>query len=188
MNPAQLGRLLAPMGRRIMLSIGRGILRLVDDAAPLQIVQVSLLAEETRGGVERVQQYGLTSNPLPGADVVLLAIGGSRDHPVAIAIDDRRHRLTGLQPGEVAVYSDEGDSVVLKRGRIVEVTAGTRLDIKSPLVRIDSQRVEVSGDLIDRTGSDNATSVREMREIYNTHRHHGVQPGSSDTQAPGDTM
>jgi phage baseplate assembly protein V len=172
------------MGRRIMLSIGRGILRLVDDTAGLQIVQVSLLAEETRGQVERVQQYGLTSHPLPGADVVLLAIGGSRDHPVAAAIDDRRHRLTGLQPGEVALYTDEGDSVVLKRGRIVEITAGARLRIASPLVEIDSPRVEITGDLVDQLGGDNELTVREMRDIYNGHRHGGVQSGSSQTATP----
>ncbi|MCT2388796.1 hypothetical protein [Erwinia pyrifoliae] len=40
---------------------------------------------------------------------------------MVITVADRRYRLTGLKSGEVAMYSDEGDSIVLRRGNRVEV-------------------------------------------------------------------
>ena len=59
---------------------------------PLQTVQVVGLPDEIIDGAERFQMYGITSHPLPGADALVLAVGGIRQHPV-ILIDDRRYRV-----------------------------------------------------------------------------------------------
>ena len=85
-------RFMAPLQRRVMLAIGRGTLGPVDDANGLQRSQVKLLAGEVRDNVERVQQYGISAVPLAGADVLVVCVGGNRDHPVIIGVDDRRHR------------------------------------------------------------------------------------------------
>ena len=82
--------------------------------------------DEVLDRAERFQQYGLTSHPHPGAEALLLAVGGMRQHPIVAAIDDRRYRPTGLEEGEVCLYSsedtdDDPHRVILRRGRIVEI-------------------------------------------------------------------
>ena len=122
--------MIAPLRRRVLLSIGRAVLALVDDGRKLQVVQVQGLARETLDGIERVQQYGLTSHPHPGAECVVVAVGGMRQHPLVIAADDRRYRVTNLVRGEVCLYTDEDEPgnphrVTLKRGREIALEAGT---------------------------------------------------------------
>jgi len=123
-------KMLTPLRTRLANLVSRAVLARVDDSAKLQTVQVNVLAEETRDGVERFQNYGFTSVPLEGAEAVVVFVGGRRDHGLALAVDDRRHRLSGLQPGEVAVYSETGAAVVLKADGSVEVTPGTGAEVK----------------------------------------------------------
>lgn len=125
---------LAQLARKLRLSLGLGILRLVDDARRIQQLQVTLLNSEVRDRANRYQDYGFTSVPLDGAECVVAAIGGNRSHLVIIRCDDGRYRMRDLQPGESAHYSDEGDFIVLRRGRIVEIQAGSRVDVTSPVV------------------------------------------------------
>jgi phage baseplate assembly protein V len=136
-------RLLRPLAQRVQLMVGRAVLRLVNDATTMQSVQVSLLADELRDDVERFQNYGFTSVPFAGAEAVAVCVAGSRDHVVVVAVDDRRYRLKGLANGEVAIYTDEGDHIVIKRGGTVEVLAATKVNVRTPLV-------ECSGDLVVR--------------------------------------
>ena len=130
----QLQRLLGPLQDRLRAIAVRGIVRLVKDTTMLQELQVSLLAGEVVGRAERFQEYGLTSQPrLPdsngAAEAVVLRIGGAREHPVIVALDDRRFRPTDLQPGEVSLYTHEGTRVNLKAGGKVEVLAATEVKL-----------------------------------------------------------
>lgn len=52
------------------------------------------------------------------------------------ATEHGTYRMKGLKTGEVAIYTDEGDSIVLKRGRLIEVTTQT--------LRINTQVMEVN--------------------------------------------
>ena len=113
-----LAKALKPLERRLAQAVLRAVVDAVDDERRLQLVQVSALHGEVQDGVERWQQYGFTSHPHPEAEAVLLAVGGQRSHAVAIAVDDRRYRLVGLERGEVAVYDDQGQYLVLRRDRI----------------------------------------------------------------------
>lgn len=117
-----IARLLAPLRNRIANMVARAVVQLVDDKPRLQVLQLGVLADETRDGCERVQEYGFTSVPLPGAEAVVLFVGGRRDHGLVVGVDDRRHRLAGLKAGEVAVYNNAGASVVLKADGSIEVT------------------------------------------------------------------
>lgn len=180
---------MAPALRRIALMVGRSVLELVDDSPPVQVVQVSLLDDEVRANVERVQEYGFTSHPHPGADAVAVAVAGSRDNLVVVAVDDRRYRLRALKRGEVAIYTDEGDKIVLKRGGTIEVTAASQVLINAPLV-VCSGNVAVDGNLYvagNIHSGDNITadgsvsdqggtkSMAGMRAAYNAHKH-GTSP------------
>lgn len=121
MDVRSLSKLLAPLRTRILNLVARAVVQLVNDETKLQLLQLGVLADETRSEVERMQNYGFTSVPLPGAECLVLFVGGRRDHGVVVAADDRRHRLKGLQPGEVAVYNNAGGQVVLRADGSIEV-------------------------------------------------------------------
>lgn len=179
--------------QKVRLMVGRAILAAVNDAGAIQTAQADCLADETHDDAERVQEYGFTSVPLPGAEAVLVFPGGNRDHALIIATEDRRHRKIGMVGGEVAIYTDEGDFIVLNRGRIVRVVAGVQLEVTAPLVtikastkvRMETPLLEVTGVIKDKCDS-TGRSMDSMREIYNTHTHTDPQGGSVST--PSGTM
>lgn len=166
-------KLTAPMQRRIRLMVGRAIIRLVNDAARVQEAQVTLLEDETRDGVERFQEYGFTSVPLPGAEAIMVSVSGNRDHGVIIAVEDRRYRLTGIEGGEVALYTDEGDKIHLKRGNAIDIETDT-LTINA------TTKVQINTPLLQVTGGDVKADTISLK----THKHGGVTTGSGQTGVP----
>jgi len=98
-------RMIRPLRNRVYTIITRAVLETVRDDEKMQLVKLSLLAGESRSDVERFQNFGVTSHPLPGAEAVAVAVGGNRDHLIVIATDDRRFRIKDLPAGGVAIYS-----------------------------------------------------------------------------------
>jgi phage gp45-like len=72
---------------------------------------------------EYFQHYGFTSRPLSGAEIILIREG---NHIIAVASDDRRYRIA-LEDGEVALYTDEGDKIHLKRDKTIEIVSRNKL-------------------------------------------------------------
>lgn len=172
-------RFIDPLKRRIMLSVARFVLKAVDDAKKMQRVQAQIFDEEVRDSVERFQQYGFTSNPHPGAEGVIIFPGGSRSHGVVIAIDDRRYRLMGLASGEVALFTDEGDYIKLKRGNQIEISTDKATFLKDVKImgRLDVVGdIEGEADIIDKDGS-----IGGVRTVYNGHDHPGDSGGTTST-------
>ena len=93
MNPLQ----------KMRLMVARGIVKLVQDSG-LQLMQLDLLDEETRDGVERVQNYGHRGHPPQGSTVATVAVAGSRDHLVVVACEHPDH-VPPLDSGESAMYA-----------------------------------------------------------------------------------
>ncbi|EQB31959.1 phage baseplate assembly protein V [Sphingobium ummariense] len=112
-------RMMEPLAGRIRMMVGRAVLAAIDDGKTLQTLQIELAADETQDGVEHFQPYGLSYHPKPGAEAIALSVGGSRSHAVVLAVADRRYRLIGLQEGEVALYDDQEQKVLLGRDGIV---------------------------------------------------------------------
>jgi phage baseplate assembly protein V len=110
--------------------VGRGILRMVDDAPGCQRVQSEFFAGEVRDAMERVQDYGFTSVPQAGHETLAVFTGGDRSNGVVIAINDRLYRLRGLQDGEVALYDDLGQRVHLTRSGI-EITTPLNITLSA---------------------------------------------------------
>ena len=109
----------------------RGVISLVKSDSPVQLIQSEGVVGEFGEGEELFQQYGSTSNPPAGTMKVSLPIGGKTGHSIIIATEHATYRLKGLKSGEVALYTDEGDSIILKRGRLIEATTETfRLNTK----------------------------------------------------------
>ena len=191
MDTRTLGRFMDPLVRRVRNSAARAVLRLVDDGRKMQSLQVDLLAGETADGIERFQEYGFRSYPFAGAEAAVIFLGGDRSHGIAIAVDDRRYKVT-LVEGEVAIFDDLGQKVHLMRDRI-EVTSPTEIRATAPLVtviastkiRAETPLFECTGeikDLCDTTGK----KMSEMRTVYNGHTHPGDSGGTTGT--PGDEM
>lgn len=99
----------------------RGVLKRVNTEGGVQMTQVSALASETHPEVEFFQHYGLTSVPPDGAMAIMLPVGGATSHSIVIATEHSRYRLQGLEGGEVALYTDEGASIILKHNKVIAV-------------------------------------------------------------------
>jgi len=198
---------------RIRLAF-RGVINLVNAAGAVQLVQADGLSSEKLQDNELFQHYGFTSNPLPGTMAIVLPIGGKTAHGIIIATEHGNYRLKDLKSGEVALYTDEGDSIVLKRGRLIEVTtqtlrintevmevnAATRVDFNTPVVNMSDDEVVTgeikgtggfivsggSGATATFTGNivSTGTITNNGKHIDSTHTHTGVVPGGGNSGVP----
>ena len=168
-----INQVISPVRNRVMMLVSRGLLELVKDSNGIQLVKVNLLAGEARDNVERFQQYGLTSNPQPGAECIAIFQGGNREAGIIISIDDRRFRLKNLADGEVALYTDEGDKLHFKR---------------NSTIIIESDNVEIGRGTLEKI-----VNGETFKTFFNNHIHNGnlgVPTGPpitamSDTQLSG---
>ena len=151
-----LNRLLQPLQGRIQMMIGRAVILAANDALKAQGLQVELLDGEVQDGIEHFQHYGLTSVPLSGAEAVVAFVGGLRSHGICIGTVDRRFRLIGLQPGEVALHDDQGQKVHLTRDGIV-IETDKPVTVRSPEVLIEADALDLGaagGQPVARVGDD----------------------------------
>lgn len=158
-------RRLAPFIRRLNMMISRGALEGTSDDGDIQTMQVALLADETADDVERIQTYGLSTNPPAGGDALVAFVGGNRDHGVVLAVNDRGSRPKGLKSGEVVLYNDQdvrvslttdGDLKIATK-RHVEIEATEEITIKAKTMAIEVEEaltiiapdgVHIDGDLV----------------------------------------
>lgn len=168
--------MLRPLSRQISGMVTRGVVALVNSSLKMQSLQLQLLADEAKDNIEHFEPYGFTANPKAGAESLAIFLGGDRSHGVVIACADRRYRLKGLDSGEVAIYDDQGQSIVLKRGKIMEINtdalvinAATKVQINSPQV-LTSGLVKADGDITDLAATD-GKSMSHMRAVYEDHDH-----------------
>ncbi|WP_338806900.1 phage baseplate assembly protein V [Pseudomonas chlororaphis] len=158
--------------------LARGTVVLVDAAKKLQALQLRLTAGELKDNAEHFEPYGFTSNPQAGAEVLTAFLGGDRSHAVVLVASDRRYRIRGLKSGEVAIYTDEGDRVHFKRGRVIDIETGT-LNIKaSTAVNIDTPVVNQTGKIVSQ-GDQVAGGISQIGHV-----HGGVQAGSGQSAGP----
>lgn len=172
-------RALGPMARQIAALFSRG---LVSGVSPgkLNRLQLRLLADEAKDGVEHFEPFGLASHPLPGAEAAAAFIDGDRSHGLVLVVADRRYRLQGLAAGEVALHDAHGNAVHLKADGAIEITAALKVSILSPLVEC-AGNLAVAGN-ITAAGmvSDGAGSVQAMRDAYNNHAGHNLLGSTPD--------
>ncbi|WP_338508473.1 phage baseplate assembly protein [Pseudomonas poae] len=139
---------------------------------PLIGVEMEGLAGESVSG-ELMQHYGFSSGPLAGAEFIAIPVGGNSKHTVVIASEDGRYRVK-VKDGEVSLYTDEGDYIHMKRGRVIEietdtlvVKAKTKVRFETPLVEM-SEDIKAAGEIEDHT-----RTMQQDRLIYNGHSHGG---------------
>ena len=158
--------------------LARGLVALGNSASKLQSLQLRLLAGEVKDNVEHLEPYGFTSSPVEGAEALVGFIGGDRSHAVVIVVADRRFRLQGLKSGEVALYTDEGDFIHFKRGRIIDIETVT-LNVKaSDSVNFDTPLITSTG-RIESVGDQIAGGISQIN-----HPHDGVKHGTEQSGPP----
>lgn len=155
------------MAQRIANLLARGSVTLSNAAGSMQTLQIALLSDEAKDEVEHFEPYGFTSNPHPDAEVLAAFIEGDRSHGIVIMAADRRYRVKNLQPGEVALYDDHGAMIKLTQSGIVINGGG------HPIAINGAAQVTVTGGDVIADG----ISLK-------THKHGGVQAGSSQTGTP----
>jgi len=135
----------------------RGVLGIANTAPNIALVQIAGLTGETVQDNELFQHYGYSSNPPAGSAVIVLPLGGKSSQGVIIASEHAQFRVKNLKPGEVAIYTAEGDSIVLKNGHLIEVTtqtlkitATTKVDITTPLLQVNGG--DIKADAISLKG------------------------------------
>ncbi|WP_448646796.1 phage baseplate assembly protein domain-containing protein [Pseudomonas mohnii] len=139
-------------------------------------VQMQGLSGESVSG-ELMQHYGFSSAPQPGAEYLVVAVGGNSKHAVVVASEDGRYRIP-LVDGEVSIYTDEGDYIHLKRGRMIEVVTDDLVFKVKNKVRFETPKVEMTGDQkvdgslkADGEIEDHTRTMQADRELYNDHGH-----------------
>lgn len=192
---------------RLRGMVSRCVVSLVSDSFKMQALQVTMMEGQTSDDVEHFQHYGFTSVPLPGAEGVALAVGGSTGHTIVINVDDRRYRLKGMRDGEVALYDDQGQKVHMTRDGIVVDGGGKPVNIiNTPSVTINSPQTTCTGALTVQgllkyqggmTGSGGSgaqvagpvavtsgTLTHNGVNVGSTHTHGGITPGGAQTNIP----
>lgn len=106
-------KMIAPLQRRVMLMLLRGVVQTVK-SGKLQRIQLSGLSEEVLDGLELLEPYGFTSVPKAGAEAFAAFMGGNRDHGVVLVIADRRTRPQTLAEGDTALWTSSGAILALK--------------------------------------------------------------------------
>jgi len=120
---------IAPMRRRLGFMISKGIVTLVDPDTLLQTLQMTLNSGEVIDNISHFEPYGFTSHPLKGLEGVVLFPHGDRQHGLCIQVGGRNYRLQGLAEGEVALSTDEGDVIHLKRGNKILINSASHVEI-----------------------------------------------------------
>ncbi|WP_038906889.1 phage baseplate assembly protein V [Dickeya oryzae] len=155
----------------------------VNSSGPVQTFQANGLAGEQIQDAELFQHYGFTSNPPAGTMGIVIPLGGRTSHSVVVATESASYRIKALASGEVAIYTNEGAAITLKKGRIITVDCDEyQVNCKKYIVNanegadFNTPLVKASGEITDKT-----STLSHVREIYDSHNHPGDSGGTTGT-------
>ncbi|EGR4058378.1 phage baseplate assembly protein V [Vibrio cholerae] len=115
-------RELAPVRRRLRSMANRAQVTGVVESLQRQNLQLQIENDEAVDDIERFQNYGMTSYPPVGSEAVVMALKGSLDQRVAVAVEKKDLRPKGEQ-NDVIVYHAEGHQIRLTASGQIIVTA-----------------------------------------------------------------
>lgn len=184
----------------------RGIVKQVIEGF-IKLFSATGRTDESFDQREYFQHYGFTSRPLSGAEIIIIKEG---NHIIAIGSDDRRYRIA-LEDGEVALYTDEGDFIHLKRDRTIHIVSGNKLiadianevdintkaakvvatvscDVTSPLTTVNAATSCIINSPSVLLGGSSGTMRfiidERLLALFNNHVHTGVQAGGGSSGTP----
>jgi phage baseplate assembly protein V len=164
---------------RLRLMVAQGVATLVG----AEYVQVTVLDDETLPKVRRVEPFGLSSRPKPGAQVYMVFPSGDRAHGIALVIGDKRYQMDLIE-GEVALHDDDGNFVKLGAGGVVTVKANTKVVAETPLFEVTGD-VHIGGGLTVSGAAAFAAAVdvtgalsQGGKSVGASHKHTSTTPGT----------
>lgn len=181
--------MLRQLGRRVAMMIGLGKITGYGDAGGIQKLQYQTPLE-VKGDTPRMAEFGFSSGLPVGTDVVLAYLGGDRSSAVIVASNNQQYRQSGLKSGETLIYNQWGMFVKLTengieveaKGKPVTVANATTVTVTATeKIRLETPRLEVTGDVIDNCDSNGAT-LKALRDAHNDHDHivKNVQSGNDE--------
>ncbi|BEN05841.1 MULTISPECIES: phage baseplate assembly protein V [Serratia] len=192
MNESTFSRLTAPIMRRLRLMLGRAVVNIVNDGLKAQNLQITMMGDDVPDDVERLQNYGQISVPLAGAEAIIACIGAQSDHSIALVVEDRRYRPTGLPAGDTGIYHYEGHRLRLtKDGRAIltcktlEIYAEEGTTVDTPKTTFTGE-VEIQKNLAVQGGVNSQGNLTAPNAILggkdtlkHTHEEHGDGGGTT---------
>jgi len=157
--------------------VRRVVLKNVSDSGEAQTASVEVADGIWRNDVEIMQPYGLAgSTPEDGATAIALAVGGDEGDLVLLPASNPSKRMGGLKAGEVGMYDQSGNRIILGSGGIISLFAATAFHIT-----IGGVSVVISEAGLEVTGGD---VIHNGKNIGAMHKHSGVETGNSETGEP----
>lgn len=197
----QLAKLLAPIRRRIRQIATRAIVELVDTDTALTTLKMKISESESLEGLEHFEPFGFTTNPPADSEALVISLGGRREHSVVLQVANRKYRVRGLKPGDVALYNQNGDKLVMKMSGETELSVSSKVVMKCPNFEITGDvqfigNINLQGNLATTgkhdiggdvsIGGSQATTgdVVGAGVSLSGHVHGGVKSGGSSTTPP----
>ena len=211
-DDSKLSRFLTPLTMRVRNMLARCVIKAINDDHKLQTATISILKNELKGNVEVFQLYGIDVNPPADTEALVVCPNGDRSSAVVLAMGDSRFRIVGKKSGEVAIYTDEGDYIYLKREHNIEIKTlhlktsadDATFDLKNMTINaenttfnLNSMNINASDSLtvntpqIEASGNINAAedikdkkgTMQAIRDTYNSHTHKDSMNGNTTTPA-----
>jgi phage baseplate assembly protein V len=181
------------IGRRVMTLVGGGRKTTGRDDGNVQLLQARLGEAEVRDNLPRLAEFGFTSMPPDGSDMVVLFVGGDRSNGVVIATGHIATRMKNLAPGESALYDSLGKHVYLKadrievdaKGQLVNVINASDVNVNaSGTVTVNAAGVVINCDVTVNGNVHASGDVTAAGISLHNHTHSGVKAGGDSTGAP----
>ena len=190
----------------------RSLIKRVNTSGPTVKIQIQGLEGETGQDYDLFQQFGFTCNPPVETEAIVIPLGGQTSHSIAIATEAGQYRIKSLASGEVAIYNQDGASITLKKGKIINVdcteynvncqkysiTATAGASYTTPSLTTSAQftaqgQINGNGGMVV-SGGTGATFTGNLTHsggnlssngvILHAHVHGGIVVGSANTSGP----
>lgn len=118
--------ILDPIRRKISAILMKGILENIDFSNDFPLCKVVLHKDEIISDVEWAPQYGITTKPHKGAQVIFGSINGNKNQGLVLTIADTRYvfDMSAASEGAIALSNSDG-AVILLDGKDIKITAPT---------------------------------------------------------------
>lgn len=196
---SQLDDRLRTLYRRSMMSVTMGKVTAMADDGAVQSLQYQTPVE-VRGDTPRLTEFGFSSGPPAGSDVLVACLGGDRACAIVIASNHSATRHGGLSPGETVIFNQWGQYIKLTEtgievqanGKAVDVKQATQVTVEASAgVKLVTPLLQVTGDIQDNCAGNTAT-LKQLRDAYNGHGHvvKNVQGGNASvtSEKPGEPV